>query len=72
MGDPSKIIFLEALVETVNSENLLENVKSTGNYFFAGLKEIEVLLAEISISVASDTQPTRAACFSNRKVSKIN
>ena len=44
MGDPSKIIFLEALVKTVNDEKLLDNVKTTGAFFLSGLKQIEVAI----------------------------
>lgn len=41
MGDPGKILILEAILQVIKRDNLLENVKNTGNYLKSGLLEIE-------------------------------
>ncbi|XP_064636272.1 4-aminobutyrate aminotransferase, mitochondrial-like isoform X4 [Lineus longissimus] len=49
MGDPHKIILLEAVVKEIKSENLLAQVNETGNFLLAGLKKLQ------------DTYPDRLA-----------
>ncbi|KAG7382662.1 hypothetical protein PHYBOEH_010396 [Phytophthora boehmeriae] len=39
MGDPTKMITLQAVIEAVESDRLLENVSITGDYLKAGLHE---------------------------------
>lgn len=40
MGDPTKMIALEAVVETVEKDKLLENVVVTGDYLKSGLSQL--------------------------------
>ncbi|CAI5710865.1 unnamed protein product [Hyaloperonospora brassicae] len=40
MGDPAKMITLEAVLKVVADDSLLENVKITGNYLKTGLQDI--------------------------------
>ncbi|CAH0486329.1 unnamed protein product [Peronospora farinosa] len=40
MGDPTKMILLKAVLDVVESDNLLENVNITGAYLKTGLNEI--------------------------------
>ena len=40
MGDPTKMIILKAVLDVVESDNLLENVNITGAYLKTGLNEI--------------------------------
>jgi 4-aminobutyrate aminotransferase-like enzyme len=42
MGDPHKIILLEAVVKEIKSKNLLAQVNDTGAFILAGLKKIQV------------------------------
>ncbi|XP_070581389.1 4-aminobutyrate aminotransferase, mitochondrial-like isoform X2 [Ptychodera flava] len=41
MGDPSKVILLEKVIETIQKDNLLQNTKDTGEYLLQNLKELE-------------------------------
>ena len=41
MGDPGKMIQLQAFLDTVEEERLLENTKITGEYLLAGLEELQ-------------------------------
>ncbi len=39
LGDPVRILFLEAILETIRKENLIELNKNVGEYMQSGLKE---------------------------------
>ena len=41
MGDPSKLILLEAIVDVILKENLLDTVTRVGNYTLDQLKKLE-------------------------------
>lgn len=41
MGDPSKLIFLEAIIQVIQRDNLLERVSKVGKYTLAQLKILE-------------------------------
>ncbi len=41
MGDPVRLLMLEALLEVIESEKLVENARVTGDYLLAGLKELQ-------------------------------
>lgn len=41
VGDPSKIVLLEAVVNVIEKHNLLDNVTATGNYLLNGLKDMQ-------------------------------
>lgn len=42
VGDPSKVVLLEEVVNVIKKENLVENAKVTGNYLLEGLKQMQV------------------------------
>jgi len=41
MGDPSKVILLEAIVEIIKKENLLDRVTRVGDYILKHLTNIQ-------------------------------
>ncbi|XP_011679373.2 4-aminobutyrate aminotransferase, mitochondrial [Strongylocentrotus purpuratus] len=41
MGEPTKLIMLEAIVETIKKDNLLENVQNSGKLLLSGLEELQ-------------------------------
>ncbi|KAL4240525.1 hypothetical protein ACF0H5_001317 [Mactra antiquata] len=41
VGDPSKIALLEEVIQVIQKENLLDNVKVTGDYLLTGLKNMQ-------------------------------
>lgn len=41
MGDPAKLLMLKTLIEEVENNKLLENATITGDFMYAGLKELE-------------------------------
>ena len=42
MGDPAKIVLLEATVKTIVEEGLLENVKDLGSYLVDNIAHLQV------------------------------
>ena len=44
LGDPSKVLLIGEVVKVIHEDNLLDNVKVTGDYLLTGLKELQVLL----------------------------
>lgn len=50
MGDPSKVILLEAVLETIKKENLLDRVTVVGDYM---LKQLTNLQNEFSTMIDS-------------------
>ena len=40
MGEPSKMLVLEAILKTVREENLIENTRRTGEVLLKGLNNI--------------------------------
>lgn len=42
MGDPTRIIMLEALINTIKTDNLMDNVTVNGQYLLEGLKNLQV------------------------------
>lgn len=42
MGDPSKLLLLEAVVDVILKENLLDQVARVGNYTLDQLKKMEI------------------------------
>ena len=41
MGEPTKLLLLEKVVEVVKRDKLVENTKAIGNSLLDGLKEME-------------------------------
>lgn len=41
LGDPSKVVLLEAVLKEIKEKNLLDSVKKTGKYLLSGLKSLE-------------------------------
>jgi 4-aminobutyrate aminotransferase-like enzyme len=44
VGDPSKLVLLSAVLDTITEEKLLDLVSSTGTHLLKGLQEIEVCM----------------------------
>ena len=42
MGDPAKIVLLEATVKTITDDSLLDNVKDVGAYILDNLTQLQV------------------------------
>lgn len=40
MGEPAKMLVLDAILQTVRKENLIENTRSTGEILLNGLKDL--------------------------------
>ena len=40
MGEPAKMLVLEAILKTVKEENLIENTRKTGDVLLKGLKDV--------------------------------
>ena len=40
MGEPAKLLVLEAIINTVKQENLIENTRQTGDVLLNGLKDL--------------------------------
>uniref|UniRef100_A0A8D9AUG2 (S)-3-amino-2-methylpropionate transaminase n=1 Tax=Cacopsylla melanoneura TaxID=428564 RepID=A0A8D9AUG2_9HEMI len=41
MGDPGKVLLLKGIIETIQKENLIENVQKTGHILLGGLKDLQ-------------------------------
>jgi 4-aminobutyrate aminotransferase / (S)-3-amino-2-methylpropionate transaminase len=41
MGDPGKLLLLEGVVDVIKKENLMEQVKRSGDRLFSGLKQLQ-------------------------------
>ena len=48
VGDPSRLVILEAILNTVNDEDLCKNAENVGNYLKRGLKVSLSLLVYVS------------------------
>lgn len=42
MGDPSKLPILQAIIEEIKREKLLELVRTSGQVLLSGLRDLEV------------------------------
>jgi 4-aminobutyrate aminotransferase/(S)-3-amino-2-methylpropionate transaminase len=40
MGEPAKMLVLDAILKTVKQENLIENTRKTGDILLNGLKDL--------------------------------
>ncbi len=47
MGDPGRIALLDAMIQTVHRENLIDLNKKTGDYLLQGLKELCKIYPEV-------------------------
>lgn len=47
IGDPSKVILLEAVVKVIKQQNLLSRVNEVGKHLWSGLHDLEVNIALI-------------------------
>ena len=43
VGDPSKVVLLQEVVDVIKQQDLLTNVEQVGNYLKNGLEAIQVL-----------------------------
>eukprot|EP00095_Tigriopus_kingsejongensis_P010352 maker-scaffold1185_size56580-snap-gene-0.11 protein:Tk10352 transcript:maker-scaffold1185_size56580-snap-gene-0.11-mRNA-1 annotation:"4-aminobutyrate mitochondrial precursor" len=51
VGDPHKIVMLEAVLQTIRQDNLLERVQRSGNVMMSGLHELEQFYPDLVHSV---------------------
>ena len=42
MGDPAKVILLEAMVNVIEEQDLLQNVRTVGDRLTAGMQALQV------------------------------
>ena len=49
LGDPSKLLLIGEVVKVIQEDNLLNNVKVTGDYLLNGLKDMQVILPELKL-----------------------
>ena len=54
MGDPSKVIILEAVLDTIAKDNLKQVVKDSGKVLLEGLNELQVRVALTMQSVKDE------------------
>jgi 4-aminobutyrate aminotransferase/(S)-3-amino-2-methylpropionate transaminase len=47
MGDPGKMLLLEAVLQTIKKDNLLENVRSTGKYVLDGIEALQAKYPQV-------------------------
>ena len=40
MGEPAKMLVLDAILRTVKEDNVIENTRKTGDFFLNGLKDL--------------------------------
>ena len=52
MGDPPKLLLLEAVLETIKKDNLKAVVNEAGDTLLKGLKELQVIYTLYSIDVS--------------------
>ena len=43
MGDPVRLVLLDAVLGEIKRESLIQNVRETGDVLLSGLKELQVL-----------------------------
>ena len=49
LGDPSKLLLIGEVVKVIQEDNLLNNVKVTGDYLLNGLKDMQVILPKLKL-----------------------
>lgn len=47
MGDPAKVILLEAMIKTIRDEDLLRKTAKNGKILLNGLLELEVMYSRV-------------------------
>ena len=48
MGDPVRLVMLDAVIKEIKANNLLENAKNVGTQLQADLRDLEVYMYNIS------------------------
>ena len=51
MGEPAKMLVLDAILKTVKKENLIENTKKTGDVLLNGLKDLAKRHSQLILDV---------------------
>lgn len=51
MGEPAKLLVLDAILKTVKQENLVENTKKAGDVLLNGLKNISKQYSQLILNV---------------------
>jgi 4-aminobutyrate aminotransferase/(S)-3-amino-2-methylpropionate transaminase len=50
MGEPAKMLVLEAILKTVKQENLIENTRKTGDILLNGLKDLSKQYSQLILN----------------------
>jgi 4-aminobutyrate aminotransferase/(S)-3-amino-2-methylpropionate transaminase len=50
MGEPAKLLVLEAILKTVKQENLIENTRKTGDILLNGLKDLSKQYSQLILN----------------------
>jgi 4-aminobutyrate aminotransferase/(S)-3-amino-2-methylpropionate transaminase len=50
MGEPAKLLVLDAILKTVKQENLIENTKKTGDVFLNGLNNLSKQYSQLILN----------------------
>jgi 4-aminobutyrate aminotransferase/(S)-3-amino-2-methylpropionate transaminase len=50
MGEPAKMLVLDAILKTVKQENLIENTQKTGDILLNGLKDISKQYSQLILN----------------------
>ncbi|XP_071965470.1 4-aminobutyrate aminotransferase, mitochondrial-like [Antedon mediterranea] len=72
MGEPSKMILLEAILKTITQENLLENVKVTGKVILDGLNELQDAYPHVFSKARGNGTFIALDCVDNQKATLIS
>lgn len=51
MGEPAKLLVLDAILKTVKSENLVDNTRKTGDILLKGLEDISRKYSKLFLNV---------------------
>jgi 4-aminobutyrate aminotransferase/(S)-3-amino-2-methylpropionate transaminase len=50
MGEPAKLLVLDAILKTVEQENLIENTRKTGDVLLKGLNDISKKYSQLILN----------------------
>lgn len=50
MGEPAKLLVLDAILKTVKQENLIENTRKTGDVLLNGLKDLSKQYSQLFLN----------------------
>lgn len=56
VGDPSKLSLLQAVLQVIREDRLLDRVRDTGEYILTGLVSLQVSLHTVHVTLTPTTQ----------------